>query len=76
MGKRARDRAERMLGRALYRRLRASGYGVRAAVYSVRRHDSFALRLSADIRAHNKRSKAAKRAWRTRKANAEAAGRD
>lgn len=39
--------------------------------WDAKRHIHFCKTLSADIKAHAKRSKAAKKAWKTRKANAQ-----
>jgi hypothetical protein len=56
--------------RDYYRKLRADGYGVSDAVLTVRRHDYFRKTLSATVKQINKRAKAAKKGWKTRRANA------
>lgn len=61
-----------MQDRSYYRELRAKGYGVLDAVLSVRRHDNFYKRIQRDAAAWEKRRKAAKKGWKTRRANARA----
>ncbi len=58
-----------MLDRPYYRELRAKGYGVRAAVMAVRRHDHFRKELSARVKLDKKRTRSAKKGWKTRRAN-------
>ncbi len=58
-----------MKDRDYYRKLRAQGYGVSDAVNTVRRHDYFRKTLSATVKLNNKRTKAAKKGWKTRRAN-------
>lgn len=52
---------------SIYRQARANGAGCAQAVADVRRHWSFIARLSADVKASKRRSKAAKRGWKTRR---------
>lgn len=54
----------------VYRQSRANGAGVQAAVLNVRRHWAFIKTLSADVKAAKKRTRAAKKGWKTRRANA------
>lgn len=49
--------------------------GMQQCFHDARRHISFKKRLEADVAAHARRSKAAKKAWRVRKAAAKAAAR-
>jgi multidrug resistance efflux pump len=55
--------------RSYYQKLRASDYGVADAVRTVRRHDHFVKDLRARVAQDKKRSKAAKKGWKTRRAN-------
>ena len=58
-----------MQDRGYYRELRSKGYGVADAVRTVRRHDFFLKDLSARVKLDKKRTKAAKKGWKTRRAN-------
>lgn len=51
-----------------YRDFRAKGYPALAAWNSARSFVAFRARLSADVKAANKRSRAAKKGWKTRRA--------
>lgn len=56
-----------------YRQFRTDGVEpfARPAAYAVasaKRHIAFRAQLSADVKDHKKRSKAAKKAWKTRRA--------
>lgn len=42
--------------------------GMLACFHDARRHVHFRATLSADVKAHAKRSRAAKKAWKTRRA--------
>ena len=55
-----------------YRQIRRDSphYTALAAYDSARRQVAFRAKLSADVKAHKKRSAAAKKAWKARKANA------
>jgi hypothetical protein len=44
--------------------------GILECFWDAKRHIHFRATLSADVKAHAKRSKAAKKAWKTRRANA------
>jgi hypothetical protein len=61
-----------MLNRPYYRQLRAQGYGVSNAVLTVRRFDYFRKTLTATVKLNAKRTKAAKKGWKTRRAAARA----
>jgi hypothetical protein len=58
-----------MYHRPYYRELRRKGYGVSDAVNTVRRQDNFLARCNRDAAAWQKRTKAAKKGWKTRRAN-------
>lgn len=59
-----------MLNNPYYRELRNHGYGVRNAVMTVRRHEHFRKQLSSRVKLDKKRTLAAKKGWKTRRANA------
>jgi hypothetical protein len=48
----------------------ATGQPILTCFWDAKRHIHFVTTLRADIKASAKRSKAAKKAWKTRKANA------
>ena len=52
-----------------YKRLRATtNYTAEAAYASAKRHLHFVARLEADVKESKRRSKAARKGWKTRKA--------
>lgn len=53
-----------------YRYFRAAGYTASAAFTSARSHMYFLSQLRADAAEHKRRSRAAKKAWKRRKAEA------
>ena len=56
------------VGSPYYRELRAKGYTAERALAAVRSHQNFLDRYRADEKAREKRSKAAKRGWKKRRA--------
>jgi hypothetical protein len=52
----------------VYQQARANGQGAQDAINGVRRHWAFIRDLSASVKQDKKRSKAAKRGWKTRRA--------
>jgi hypothetical protein len=58
-----------MMDRSYYRQLRRDGLTVQAAVRGVRQYDMFRSRLASYVAAGDKRSRAAKKGWKTRRAN-------
>ena len=62
--------AERHAMTHYYKQFRSDHCGALAAWLSAKRHIHFRKTLTEDIKAYQKRSKAAKKAWKTRRANA------
>ena len=52
---------------SIYVSARKNGSGIADAVQSVRRHWAFLKTLRADVKAANKRSRAARKGWKTRR---------
>ena len=65
---RAQFSAERVFAHPRYQALRKHGYSVTAAFLGVKRHEHFCATLKKDIAEHKRRSSAAKKAWKARKA--------
>lgn len=55
---------------SIYVSARRNGSGIADAVAGVRRHWAFMKTLRADVKAADKRRRAAKKGWKTRRANA------
>lgn len=68
--KRAKARAATMAANPMFRDLRMSGVPLEFAVLRVRRHWDFIASVSRSVRDNKKRTKAAKKGWKTRREKA------